>query len=180
MHRDAGQLDFADGFVPAALGRNARLDRIASAIDWEPLEALASRVHAAPEGRKAYPPLVMVKVLLLQQFYGLSDPRAEEVLSDSLSMRRFVGLGMADGTPDHTTIRRFRRRLRESGLDQALFDAVLAQLDARGRSLRTGALMDATLVEAAARRPGREAGMGAKGEADPDADWTRKNGKAYY
>jgi len=86
------------------------------------------------------------------------------VLSDSLSPRRFAGRGMAYGTPDHTTIRRFRRRLRESGLDEARFDAVPAQRDAQGLVLRKAALTDATLVEAAARRPARDAGAGAKAD----------------
>ena len=57
MHREPGQFDFEKGCV---LGRDARLDRNALAIDLAPLEMTASGVLAAPEGGKAYPPLVMV------------------------------------------------------------------------------------------------------------------------
>lgn len=180
MHRVQGQMDFAEAMLPEGLGRNDRLERIAAVLDWERIGALVSGLHAAPEGRRAWPPLTMLRILLLQQWYDLSDPRAEEVLSDSLAMRRFVGLGLADGTPDHSTICRFRALLRETGLDEALFAEVLAQIEAQGLVLKQGTLMDATIVKAAARAPDRDRGMGAKGDVDRDADWTRKGGKAWY
>jgi IS5 family transposase len=95
MHRTKGQLGFLDTLLGEGLGRNERLDRIDALIDWTPIDAFVSALHAASEGRKAYPPLTMVKALLLQQWYGLSDPRLEEALSDTLSFRRFVGFGHA-------------------------------------------------------------------------------------
>lgn len=55
--------------------------------------------------------MTMVKVLLLEQWYNLSDPQMEEALGDRLSFRRFVGLGLEDDTPDHATISRFRTEL---------------------------------------------------------------------
>jgi transposase, IS5 family len=177
MHRDQDQLGFVDGWLPSDLGRNQRLDRILEIIDWAKIGYLVAKLHAAPEGRKAYPPLVMVKAMLLQQWYGLSDPRLEEALSDTLSFRRFVGLGFEDGTPDHSTISRFRKSLSEQGLDQALFDEVLRQVEARGLILKQGTLMDATLVEAQARKPAMDS---SKDLVDKDANWTRKNGKSYY
>jgi len=110
---------FLDALLGEGLGRNERLDRIDVLIDWMPIEAFVSAIHAADEGRKAYPPLTMVKALLLQQWYGLFDPRLEEALSDTLSFRRFVGLGMHDGMPDHSTISRFRKAMSEQGLTGA-------------------------------------------------------------
>ena len=53
-------------------------------------------VYSAPEGRPSYPPLTMVKILLLQQWYTLSDTLMEEALDDRISFRRFVGLGLED------------------------------------------------------------------------------------
>ena len=180
MHRLSGQMDFSEGWLDGGLGRNERLERLVAVIDWTTIERLVAPIHSAREGRKAYPPLVMVKALLLQQWYGLSDPRLEEALSDTLSFRRFVGLGLGDGTPDHSTISRFRTRLRETGLDEALFTEVTAQLDRRGLILKRGTLMDATVVEAQAGRPSWQDSPGAKGTVDGDADWTRKGGKAHY
>ena len=63
-------------------------------------------------GRPGYPPLVLFKALLLQAMYGLSDPAPEEALVDRLSFRRFVGLALEDAVPDHSTLCRFRNRLR--------------------------------------------------------------------
>lgn len=180
MHRAAGQLSFGEDWLTEGLGRNARLERIGDVIAWDRIEALVSSIHAAPEGRKSYPPLTMIKALLLQQWYGLSDPRLEEALSDTLSFRRFVGLGLQDGTPDHSTISRFRKALAERGLDGQLFDEIARQLDARGLILRRGTLMDATIVEAQASKPSIAAGSGAGSAVDPDADWTRKGGKSYF
>jgi IS5 family transposase len=180
MHRSSGQVGLLDGWLDPHLGRNERLDGIKAAIDWQAVDRLVSQLHAAPEGRKAYPPLVMVKALLLQQWYGLSDPRLEEALSDTLSFRRFVGLGLDDGTPDHSTVSRFRTALGAAGLDQALFDEIAGQLDRAGLMLKRGTLMDATIVAAQARKTSYAEGAGKKGTTDPDADWTRKGGKSHY
>lgn len=180
MHRLSGQKDFADSFVDPDLGRNERLERIAAVIDWAAIGGLVGGVHAAPEGRRAYPPLAMVKALLLQQWYGLSDPRLEEALSDTLSFRRFCGLGLSDGTPDHSTISRFRALLRETKLDEVLFGEVIGQLERRGLVVKRGTLLDATLVEAQAGKPSYRDRPGAKGSVDGDADWTRKGGKSHY
>ena len=111
MHRLTGQPSFVDAFISAeGLGRNPDLEAIEAAIDWERVTALVASIHAAPEGRPGYPPGVMVKALLLQQWHGLSDPRLEFALRDSLSFHRFVGLSAQDASPDHSSISRFRRR----------------------------------------------------------------------
>ena len=58
---------------------------------------------------QSYPPLTMFKIVLLQQWHGLSDPGAEEAVRDRLSFRRFCGLPLDMETPDHASIWRFRR-----------------------------------------------------------------------
>ncbi|VXC59484.1 transposase (fragment) [Sphingomonas sp. 8AM] len=64
------QHGFAEAFLPAGFGRNARLERIASLIDWAPLEALVRRVRPGTTGRPPYRALAMLRALLLQQWYG--------------------------------------------------------------------------------------------------------------
>ena len=91
MHRVSGQGDLADGFLPPGLGRNARLERIAQAFDWSAAERLVAGLYAARTGRPSYPPLTLFKALLLQPWYGLSDPPLEAVLPDPPSFRRFLG-----------------------------------------------------------------------------------------
>lgn len=180
MHRMSGQPSFLDAMIEAeGLGRNVELDAIDDAIVWDDLERVVAQLYSAREGRPSYPPLVMVKALLVQQWYGLSDPRLEFLLRDSLSMRRFVGLSASEGTPDHTTVSRFRGALREQGLDEALFAALNRQLEERGLVVKAGTILDATLVKAAVAQPRKEA-TGAKSPREPDADWTIKNGRSHF
>ena len=131
MHRDMGQPSLAESLLPETLGHNERLERIAEAFDWDRFGRLLARVHSAQEGRPSYPPLMMVKVLLLEQWYNLSDPQMEEALQDRISFRRFVGLGLQDDTPDYSTISRFRATLEELGISETLFKELEVQLDDR-------------------------------------------------
>ena len=172
MHRQIGQPSLAETLLPETLGRNERLERIGEEVDWERFAMLVEGIYSADEGRPSYPPLMMVKVLLLEQWYNLSDPHMEEALGDRISFRRFVGLGLQDETPDPSTISRFRTELSRRGLSEELFDELECQLDNRGMMVKEGTLMDATLVEAQVRRPPLSAGRGAKSSTDPDADWS--------
>jgi IS5 family transposase len=57
----------------------------------------------------------------------------------------------------HRAGRRFRRALVRQGLDRALFAAVPRQLEARGVMVRTGTLVDATLIASASIQKDDEA-----------------------
>jgi len=173
----AGQASFAEAFLGPGIGRNRRLERIAELIDWSEVEALARRVRKGETGRPPHDPAAMVKALLLQQWYGLSDPGLEEALLDRVSFRRFCGLALDGTTPDETTICRFRGDLVAAGLAEKVFAAVLAQLDAKGLIVREGTIIDATLVEAGVRKPPRATQEGTATRApagyDPDAAFTK-------
>src|SRR5215831_6329364 len=108
MQRKAGQLNLADGLVKGANNFLAEADAL---IDWSEVEQELGGIYSAATGRPSYPLLTLFKALLLQQWYGLSDPRTEEAISDSISFRRFVGLSLADAVPDHSTLSRFRGQL---------------------------------------------------------------------
>jgi len=178
MHREIGQRSFAEALVQG--GKNDRLDRIAGLIDWSRVERLLEGIYASGTGRPANPPLLLFKVLLLESWYGLGDPAMEEALGDRLSFRRFVGLGLEEGVPDHTTISRFRTLLTERGLAEPLFAEVLGQIERKGMVIRTGTLIDATVIDAAAAEPPRQKG-GGRSAADPDARWVKRpNGSALF
>ena len=170
MHRRSGQLSLADGLV-AGVGGNARLERVDRLLDWGALASVVAPIHSAPTGRPGYVPLAMVKALLLQQWYGLSDPGLEEALGDRLSFRRFVGLALDEPVPDHATISRFRKALAEPGLAERLFAEVDRQLDGLGLMVKQGTLLDASLVAAQVRPP--RPGAGLSSQADRDARWSR-------
>ena len=169
MRRELGQLSLADGLVEGA-GRNRQLERIAALVDWGAFERLLGAVYAAPVGRPSYGLLVLLRCLLLQQWYRLSDPGLEEALSDRLSFRRFVGLALADPVPDHSTLSRFRSELVRRDLTERLLAELNRQLDAKGLMVKTGTLIDASLVEADCRRPRK--GEPVERRSDPDASWT--------
>ena len=182
-HRDLGQLSLADGVVHGLAGSNARLDRIDGLLDWPAFESRLAVIYSARRGRPSYPPLTMFKSLLLQQWYGLSDPGLEEALGDRLSFRRFCGLALDQAAPDHSTISRFRKQLARHDLSAALFEELGRQLDAKGLIVRQGTLIDATLVAAQAKKPPfAAAGKRPDGErgVDRDADWTRRGNKNHF
>src|SRR6185295_15264339 len=112
----------------------------------------------------------LFKGLLLQQWYGLSDPGLEEALRDRASFRFFCGFSLGDAVPDETTFCRFRGALAARGLAEALFAEINRQLEAKGFIVRRGTLLDATLVRAAVQPPHPEEGRA--GARDPEARWT--------
>ncbi len=174
----AEQLGFASAFLGDGVGRNRRLDAIDGLIDWHEIGLIARLARAEVWGRPPYPPLAMIKALLLQQWYGLSDPGLEEALSDRLLFRRFCGLPLEGSTPDETTLCRFRQILTAKGLAEPIFAAVLSQLDAQGLVLRTGTIMDATVVSSSVKpprnfEPDKKSQTPSQSTIDPDASWTR-------
>ena len=172
MRRSMGQRSLAEAWLPERLGSNRRLEGVNEIVDWTCFERLLADIHSARTGRPSYPPLLMCKVLLLQQWYNLSDVELEDALADGLSFRRFVGLGLEDPTPDHSILSRCRETLVERGLGQALLAEFERQLDERGLLLKQGTLLDASVVEAQVRRPPHSAGRGAWHASDPEAGWT--------
>lgn len=180
MHKQTDQRHLLESFIGEGLGQNERLERIEQLIEWGRIEKKLSSIYASGRGRPSYPLLSLFKALLLQQWYGLSDPGLEEALSDRLSFRRFVGLGLDDGTPDHSTLSGFRKEMRTKGAGSKAFAEVVRQLESRGLMLKVGTLIDASLVKAQAKRPPASKGLGQRGEVDPDASWTRSKGKGVY
>ena len=162
------------------LGSNPALERIDGLIEWPQLERLVSAVRGAPTGRPAYPGLVMMKAYYLQVLYGLSDPGLEEALLVRLDFRRFCGLSLEDATPDETTICRFRLAAAQAGVLEQCLAQINRQLDDKGLIVRKGTLVDATIVAAAHKAPGKAAGLGEPHPKEPGADWTKKNGKSHF
>src|SRR5262249_12096156 len=190
--RRIGQLSFADNLVADASQGNATLKRIAELVEWKEIESLLAGLRSGAMGAPGYPALALFKALLLQQFYGLSDPQLEEALADRLSFRNFLGLSLTDRVPDHSTIWRFREQLAKSGLAERAFALITSQIERSGFVLKRGTLIDASLVRAAVNAPpppstplppdadGRPASKLVKNPLDPDAAWTKKEGKYFF
>lgn len=174
------QLSLAEAFLDPRLGVNAKLAKIDELIAWEQLVPLLGKLRQAQTGRPPYGALAMLKALYLQALYDLSDPGLEEALLDRLSFRRFCGFALDGGTPDETTLCRFRLAAAQAGVLEACFAEIGAQLSAKGLILRKGTLLDATIVQATHAPPSREAGLGRGHPREPGADWGKKNGKAHF
>ena len=148
------------------------MDRV---IPWAQLEALiAPHYPRAGRGRRPMPLAVMLRIYFLQQWFDLSDPAAEDALYDSESMRRFVGVELADDAiPDETTILRFRQLLVDHQLPEQIFALVRGLLEAQGLLMKTGTIVDATIINAPSST------KNATGTRDPEMKQTRK-GKMWY
>ena len=176
--RDFRQLGLADSIVQRRGKKSEWLDRLDAALDWPAMETIVAGVYASRGGGLAYPLLTYIKLLLLQQWYGLSDEGLEAAVDDRLSFRRFAGIPLAEAVPDHSSLWRFREELAKRGLAKRLLAEVNRQLDAKGLVLRRGTLIDATILEAAVRPPAGDAGE--VSDRDPQAGWTKKNGKSRF
>jgi IS5 family transposase len=139
--------------------KRSSLDEIAGLIDWAPVEAALDVVHASPKGEASWPPLAMFRALLLATWHDLSDVKLAEALDDRASFRRFCGFARTEPTPERTAFVRFRAAMIRHGLDAALFAEIAAQLKARAVTVKTGTLVDATVV-------------GSASEGDAEARWS--------
>jgi len=190
--RATGQDSFSDLAVAHLGGPKtaALLARLAAAVPWKRLVAPVLKLpeyakyiqDPSRPGERPIDPLVMLKALMLAKWFNLSDPQLEEQLKDRISFRRFVGLGQIEPTPDETTFVKFRRRLREADLDQAIFEAILKHIEAQGLLVKNGTIVDATILE---QSRGHKTGeKDEKGEdlttRDPEAGFTRKHDTSYF
>ncbi len=182
MERKHAEPTLMDGYM-ADLGdpkMAAKLDQLDRTIPWEKLAApiRATYVNDGEQGgRPNVAVVVMLKVVMLQKWFSLSDEAVEGMLLDRISFRRFVGLSMHDGTVDSTTLVKFRNRLREHGLMSVLFDTVVAHLRDAGLIVQEGTLVDATIIEAS---KGRTTDDGLGHTRDKAASYTKKHGKTYH
>jgi IS5 family transposase len=130
----------------------ASLCEIGALLDWIEIDRHLVGISAAAKGEAGWPPLALFRALLLATWHDLSDVRLAEALDDRASFRRFCGFAAHEATPERTAFVRFRRELVSRGLDRVLFEAVTRQLEAKGVLVRTGTLVDATLIPSASIR----------------------------
>jgi IS5 family transposase len=155
--------------------RERFLAEMNAVIPWARLLALIEPHY--PKAGRGRQPLGLEKLLriyFLQQWFNLSDPQAEDAIYDSESMRRFVGVELGDDViPDETTILRFRHLLEQHQLTEAIFGAVQALLEERRLLLKSGTIMDATIIAAPSST------KNATTQRDPEMRQTRK-GKMWH
>jgi transposase, IS5 family len=190
-------MGFADYLIEQRKHSNAFLDKMDRFIDWNHIGKLLKKKYKktmSADGRPAYPPLPMFKLLLLRRWYGLSDPGLEEALNDRISFIRFSGFSLSSSLPDYFTICRFRNTLLDENIYESLFAEVNRQLEEKDLLVKGahGAIVDATIIESS-RRPRKVMEIipeDRKEETKPstvisysddtDATWIKKGKRPYY
>jgi len=167
---------FAETLMEKRLNQGAPLLQILRAVDWTPLQRKLEKLYYAEGGRPAIPPLALFRVLLLQRFYGLSDPAMVEALRHNYLFLKFTGLSLEDAPPDDTTLVVFRKRLSEAGMEEWAFRHFTKEMEKRGLMVKEGVLIDATVVEAAVSREAKDRNGNPQ---DGDAEFGGKDGKTF-
>jgi len=160
-------------------------DKLAQAdgIDWEAFRPIAQSLYdndGPSGGRPNLDPVMMVKLLVLQAWYGLSDPELERQVADRISFQRF--LGFPETAPDYSTVWRFRERLAFSGNDRLIWAELQRQLDGKGLKIVKGVIQDASFItsdpgHAKADEPRGDEAMTRRSS---DGAWAVKGKKSYF
>lgn len=160
-----------------------RLAEIKSQIDWGAFRPIVGDMYdnrSERGGRPNIDEVVMVKLLVLQQWYGLSDPELERQAVDRLSFMNF--LGFPEDIPDFTTVWYFRERLAKTGKDRAIWTELQRQLDAFGLKVKQGVAQDATFITAdpGHAKADKPRGEEAETRRSKDGTWVKKGSKSYF
>jgi IS5 family transposase len=172
------------------------LPKLDKTVQWEQFRPLLATLYKAggnKGGRPPYDSILMFKILVLQQFYNLSDDQTEFQIRDRYSFCHFLGLSPEATIPDAKTLWVFRERLKQEGLMDQLFTRLLSQIDEAGFTARKGQIVDAALVPVPRQRNSREDNQKIKEgnpppewsdnqrrQKDVEARWTKKHGKSHY
>ena len=175
-------------------GLGDRLVLMKEQIDWKPFIPLVRGVFKDNEesgGRPHTDELIIVRSLLLQGWYGISDPELEFQCNDRLSFRNF--LGFPEIVPDFSTIWKARDRLKDAQVDDEIWEELQRQLDNLGYKVEKGVIQDASFVEAdlGRKRYYKEKQAKKKGEKirytkkqkqhiDKDGTFSIKNGQVHF
>jgi len=200
------QVSFGSLEMEKRVRPESSLMKVHALINWEALRknlrGLYKREASRAGGQEPFDALMMWKAILLGQWHSLSDPKLEEALRVRIDFMHFCGLRLSDDVPDETTLCRFRNRLIATHKMDHLLACVNAQLQAHGLMVKgtTAAVLDATLVQSAARpkqnitletdaqgevitdEDGSQLGVvyTEKQSADGDASWLKKGKKSHF
>ncbi|MDD3753373.1 MAG: IS5 family transposase [Methanobacterium sp.] len=160
-----------------------RLAEIDPLIDWEVFRPIIREMYdnrTEKGGRPNNDEIVMVKMLVLQSWYGLSDPELERQANDRISFHKF--LGFPERIPDRATVWAFRERLIDTGRDERIWEELQRQIDTKGLKVKEGVIQDATFITAdpGHQRVNEPRGPAVKTRRNKDGEWTKKHGKSYF
>ena len=97
-----------------------------------------------PGSRPAFDKVMMFKILILQEYFGLSDEQMEFQITDRFSFMRFLGLRTCCKVPDQNTIWYFREQLKEGDVVKQLFEGFHRELQKKNLLVNKGKIIDAS------------------------------------
>jgi IS5 family transposase len=172
------QISFSDAEYEGKRKQTRReifLDEMDQVVPWKSLLGLIEPLYPiAGGGRRPYPLETMLRVHLMQNWFGLSDPAMEEALYEITSMRKFAGLSLPGPIPDETTILNFRHLLEANDLAPEILSRINAYLSRKGLMLKRGSIVDATIISAPSST------KNASGERDPEMHQAKKGEQWYF
>lgn len=156
--------------------RDEFLRTMEAIVPWGSLcEVIEPHYPKAGRGRPPIGLMRMLRIHLIQHWFNLADMACEEALYDSASLRSFVGIDLGvEPVPDATTMLKFRHLLNEHGLGEKLFAKVGEVLQSSGMQVKTGTIVDATIISAPSSTKNAEKAR------DPEMHQTRKGQQWYF
>ena len=158
----------------------SRLEEMNKLINWEKFISIFSQKKSL-RGRPNYEKILMLKLLFLQGWYGLSDEELEFQVNDRLSFQQF--LNFPNFIPDYSTIWRFREELAEGNLTDKIWGELQRQIKEKNIVVEKGVIQDATFIIA---EPGKtnsgmnNQGQMAKTSRNSEGSWTKKGEKSFF
>jgi IS5 family transposase len=151
-------------------------------LEWERFRPIADELYDNKTVKGGHPNIdcvLMIKILVLQHWYSLSDQRMERELANNISFMNF--LGFPEAIPDSTTIWLFRERLTETGKIDAIWEELQRQLEAKGLVVKEGSIQDATFIASDPGRSGNKPrGNEARTRRSKDGTWAKKGDEFYF
>ena len=133
------------------------LSQVNTLLNWERFRPIAEELYDNKTEKGGHPNIdcvLMIKILVLQHWYSLSDQRMERELANNVSFMNF--LGFPEAIPDSTTIWLFRERLTEKCKLDAIWQELQRQLEAKGLVVKEGSIQDATFITIGPRKIGQQ------------------------
>ncbi|PQB03297.1 hypothetical protein BST83_18505 [Polaribacter filamentus] len=171
--------------------------QINTLIDWDTISILINNDYLkgkSATGKPSYDGTLLFKMCLLQSWYGLSDYEVEDRINDSLSFSYFCGMTIEQVAPDHSTLSRFRTALTKTQTFEKLFTSINKQLDAHNIIVKTGLIIDASVIDTPLRPKGKtnfkvtedrcadqvEVHKEYPDSVDKEGTWLKKRGKYHF
>lgn len=149
-HNNKMELVTLDQLVP----EDHLLRKIDKAISFRFIYEKVEHLYCKDNGRPPVDSVLLFKMMFLGYLYGIrSERRLEQEVQVNVAYRWFLGLGLNDSVPDHSTISRNRtERCAGTGIFQKVFDEIVLQAIRNGlidgRTLYT----DSTHIKASANK----------------------------